>query len=108
MLRFPVFPGTTTPATALAQAIALQRTFLTVWIGSNDVLGAAQTAVVLDGVTMTTRADFQTRYTQLLGALRQARPNAPILVATIQDVTGVRDHGQALPRQPGRPVRTSR
>jgi len=86
VLRFPVFPGTTTPATALTQAIALQPTFLTVWIGSNDVLGAAQTAVVMDGVTMTTKADFQTRYTQLLGALRQARPNAPILVATIQDV----------------------
>ena len=86
VLRFPVFPGTTTPATALAQAIALQPSFLTVWIGSNDVLGAAQTAVVLEGVTMTTRADFRTRYTQILGALRQARPNTPILVATIQDV----------------------
>jgi lysophospholipase L1-like esterase len=86
VLRFPVFPGTTTPATALAQAIALQPTFVTVAIGSNDVLGAAQSAVVVDGVTMTTKADFQTRYTQLLGALRQARPNAPILVATIQDV----------------------
>lgn len=86
VLRFPVFPGTTTPATALAQAIALQPTFLTVWIGSNDVLGAAQTGVVVDGVTMTTKADFQTRYTQLLGALRQARPNPPILVGTIQDV----------------------
>ncbi|HVN33421.1 MAG TPA: SGNH/GDSL hydrolase family protein [Thermoanaerobaculaceae bacterium] len=86
VLRFPVFPGTTTPATALAQAIALQPTFLTVWAGSNDILGAAQTAVVLDGVTMTTTADFRTRYTQILGALRQARPNTPILVATIQDV----------------------
>jgi lysophospholipase L1-like esterase len=86
VLRFPVFPGTTTPATALAQAIALQPTFLTVWIGADDALTAAQTAVVIDGVTMTTRADFQTRYTQILGALRQARPNTPILVATIQDV----------------------
>jgi lysophospholipase L1-like esterase len=86
VLRFPVFPGTTTPATALAQAIALQPTFITVAIGSNDALGAAQSAVVLEGVTMTTRADFRTRYTQLLGALRQARPNTPILVATIQDV----------------------
>ena len=86
VLRFPVFPGTTTPAPAVAQAIALQPTFITVAIGSNEVLGAVEAAVVVDGVTMTTKADFQTRYTQLLGALRQARPNASIMVATIQDV----------------------
>ena len=86
VLRFPVFPGTSTPATAVAQAIALQPTFITVAIGSNEALGAAESAVVLDGVTLTTKADFQTHYTQLLGALRQTRPNASIMVATIQDV----------------------
>ena len=86
VLRFPVFPGTSTPAPAVAQAIALQPTFITVGIGSNEALGAAEAAVVIDGVTMTTLADFQTQYTQLLGALRQARPSATIMVATIQDV----------------------
>jgi len=86
VLRFPVFPGTTTPAPAIAQALALQPTFLTVWIGANDLLGAAQTAVAIEGVTMTSRATFQTQYTQLLATLHQARPNAPILVATLQDV----------------------
>lgn len=83
VLRFPVFPGTTTPATALAQAIALQPTFITVFIGLNDVFGAVQTSVVIDGVTMTPALDFQVQYTQLIGALRQARPNTPIMVATL-------------------------
>jgi lysophospholipase L1-like esterase len=89
VLRFPVFPGTETPATALAQAIALQPTFLTVWIGSNDVLGAALTGVALDGVTMTTKLDFQIRYTALIGALRQARPNASIVVGNLVDVEAI-------------------
>ncbi len=89
VLRFPVFPGTSTPAPAVAQAIALQPTFITVWIGSNDVLGAALTGVVVDGVTMTTKLDFQVRYTTLIGALRQARPNAPIVVGNLVDVEAI-------------------
>ena len=87
VLRFPVFPGTTTPAPAIAQALALQPTFLTVWIGSNDVLGAALSGVAIEGVTMTPALQFQTEYTTLLGTLRGARPNAPILVGNIPDVT---------------------
>jgi len=89
VLRFPVFPGTETPATALAQALALQPTFLTVWIGSNDVLGAALTGVAVDGVTMTSKLDFQVRYTTLIGALRQARPSTPIVVGNIVDVEAI-------------------
>ncbi|HQU33711.1 MAG: hypothetical protein B7Z68_00060 [Acidobacteria bacterium 21-70-11] len=86
VLRFPVFPGTSTPATALAQAIALQPTFVTAWIGADDVLGTVLTGVVLDGVTMTPAAVFQSNYTTILGALRQASPNAPIVVGNIPDV----------------------
>ena len=41
ILRFPVFPGTDVPAPAIAQAIALNPSFVTMWIGSNDILGAA-------------------------------------------------------------------
>jgi hypothetical protein len=43
--------------------------------------------VVLDGVTMTTKADFQERYTMLLGALRQQLPNATIVAINISDET---------------------
>jgi lysophospholipase L1-like esterase len=89
VLRFPVFPGTTIPATALAQALALEPTFLTVWIGSDDVLGAAETAVAIDGVTMTPTLQFQTEYTTLIGTLRGARPNTPIVVGNIPNVASV-------------------
>jgi hypothetical protein len=73
--------------TALELAIGAQGTFYTVWIGGDDVSGAVLTAVAVDGVTMTTKADFQTRYTQLLGALHQALPNATIVVVNLADET---------------------
>ncbi len=88
VLRFPVFPGTTTPAPAIAQALALQPTFLTVWIGANDVLGVLS-GVAIEGVTMTPALQFQTEYTTLVGTLRGARPNAPILVGNIPDVLAI-------------------
>jgi len=89
VLRFPVIPGTSTPGTAIAQGIGAAGTFYTVWIGNNDVLGAALSGVALDGVTLTPKATFQTQYTQLLGALRQSRPNAGIVVGTIPDVAAI-------------------
>ena len=87
VLRFPVLPGTTTPATALAQAIAAQGTFYTVEIGGDDVIGAVQTGLPLDGVTMTSVANFTADYTTLLGALRQERPSATIVVMNLSDET---------------------
>ncbi|HVN75645.1 MAG TPA: SGNH/GDSL hydrolase family protein, partial [Thermoanaerobaculaceae bacterium] len=87
VLRFPVLPGTTTPATALAQAIGAQGTFYTVEVGGDDVIDAVETGVVLDGVTMTTTANFQADYTTLLGAIRQQRPSAGIVVMNLTDET---------------------
>lgn len=89
VLRFPVIPGTSTPGTAIAQGIGAAGTFYTVWIGNNDVLNAALTGVALDGVTLTPTATFQTQYTTLLGALRQSRPSAGIVVGTIPDVGAI-------------------
>ncbi|MEW6338618.1 MAG: SGNH/GDSL hydrolase family protein [Acidobacteriota bacterium] len=74
---------------AYKQAIGAQGTFYTVWIGNNDVLGAALSGVALDGVTLTPKADFQTQYTTLLGAIRQMRPSAGIVVLNVPDVTTV-------------------
>ncbi len=71
--------------TALEQAIGAQGTFYTVWIGGDDVSGAVLTAVAVDGVTMTTKLDFQTQYTTLIGGLRQQRPNATIVVVNLAD-----------------------
>ncbi len=75
--------------TALQQAISLSPTFVTVWIGNNDVLGAALAGVALEGVTLTPKAVFQQEYTALIGALRQYLPSAGIVVATVPDVTSI-------------------
>ncbi|MEP0775630.1 MAG: hypothetical protein HRF46_14890 [Acidobacteriota bacterium] len=89
VLRFPVFPGTTTPAPAVAQAVALPGTFYTVWIGNNDVLGAALTGVAVDDVTLTRKEVFQAQYTALLGVLKQGAPSAKMMVANIPDVASI-------------------
>jgi len=75
--------------TAIQQAIGAGGTFYTVWIGNNDVLGAVTTGVALDGVTLTPAATFQTQYATLLGALKQNRPGAAIMVANIPAVTAI-------------------
>lgn len=74
---------------AYKQAIGAQGTFYTVWAGNNDVLGAALSGVAIDGVTLTPKADFQTQYTTLLGAIRQMRPSAGIVVLNVPDVTTI-------------------
>jgi lysophospholipase L1-like esterase len=72
--------------TAVQQAIGLQGTIYTVWAGNNDVLGAALSGVAIDGVTLTPAAAFQQQYATLLGAIRQYRPSAAIVVATVPNV----------------------
>ena len=87
VLRFPKIPNTNIDGTALNQAIAARPTFLTVWIGNNDILGAALAAVPIDGVTMTPVAVFQQQYRTLLATLRSQLPTAKIVVANIPNVT---------------------
>jgi lysophospholipase L1-like esterase len=55
--------------TALEQAIGAQPTFMTVWIGSNDVLGAVLAATPIDGITMTPVEFFAGLYGNAIGAL---------------------------------------
>ncbi len=55
--------------TALEQSIGLQPTFMTVWIGGNDVLGAVLAATPIDGVTMTPVELFAGLYQNAIGAL---------------------------------------
>ena len=55
--------------TALEQAIGLQPTFVTVWIGNNDILPAWAAATPIEGVTMTPVAQFQQLYQNAIGAL---------------------------------------
>ncbi len=74
--------------TALEQAIALNPTFVSVWIGNNDVLSAATAATPIEGVTMTPVANFKQMYETALGALA-TNTNADIMVINIPDVTAI-------------------
>jgi len=72
--------------TAADQASAQRPTFMTVWIGGNDVLGA-----VLDGTpaSLTPLADFTRDYNALLDKLVAANPNTGIVVGSVADVTAI-------------------
>ncbi len=48
--------------TQLQQAVSLSPTFVTLWIGSNDVLGAVTNGRAIDGVTMVPLASFRAAY----------------------------------------------
>ncbi len=73
ILRIPQVPdpgtGQLIPFTALTQAIAQDPTFVTLWIGNNDILGAVVAGTPIDGVSMTPLDIFQQLYGQALGAL---------------------------------------
>ena len=73
--------------TMVQQALVQQPTFVTVWLGNNDVLGAATSGIVIDGVTLTPRAEFRTAYRTILGAVAQS--GAQMAVANIPDVTAL-------------------
>ncbi|MGH9361765.1 MAG: SGNH/GDSL hydrolase family protein [Thermoanaerobaculia bacterium] len=73
--------------TQLQQALALQPTFATVWIGNNDVLAAATSGRVIDGVTLTTLASFETDFRAIVTALNAA--GARLALGNIPDVTAI-------------------
>jgi lysophospholipase L1-like esterase len=74
--------------TAIEQAIGLNPTFVTAWIGNNDILGAAIAGTPLDGITMTPLDIFQGLYEQALGALA-TYTSADVVVFTIPSVTAI-------------------
>ena len=72
--------------TQVEAALDANPTFASVWIGNNDVLGAAlagNTALITDG------ADFENRYTALLDSLEQADDLQGALLIGVPDVTKV-------------------
>lgn len=73
--------------TQLELAAVQQPTFATVWIGNNDVLGAATSGIVIDGVTLTPTAQFTDALVQILGTLDAV--GAQMAVANIPDVTAI-------------------
>lgn len=55
--------------TALEQAIGMQPTFMTLWIGNYDALGAVIAGTAIDGVTLTPIDVFGGLYNNAVGAL---------------------------------------
>lgn len=76
--------------TVLQQAAALKPTFVTVFIGNNDELGAVTSAIVVDGVTLTPRASFKSKYETILKTLQTAQGGASKgVVFTLPDATSI-------------------
>lgn len=73
--------------TALQEAAFLHPTFATVWIGNNDVLAAATSGRVIEGVTLTPVANFEADYRTIANTLQAV--GAKLAFATIPDVTAI-------------------
>ncbi len=73
--------------TALQQAVQQNPTFVTIWIGNNDALGAATSGIVIDGVTLTPLARFETDLRAIASAI--AATGAKMAFANIPDVTTI-------------------
>jgi lysophospholipase L1-like esterase len=71
----------------VAQAVAARPTFVTVWIGNNDVVGAVIRGRAVEGVTVTPAAAFRASFQQLITALRAT--GARIVAANLLDVTAI-------------------
>jgi hypothetical protein len=86
--RIASIPSVSTIVGDAATAFANGGTFLTFWLGNDDVLGYA-TAGGSVAVPLTTNDDFNTRYNTALNTLLAAAPNAKGVVANIPDVTSL-------------------
>ncbi|HEX7185496.1 MAG TPA: SGNH/GDSL hydrolase family protein [Thermoanaerobaculia bacterium] len=73
--------------TAVQQAVALRPTFVTIWIGNNDVLAAATSGRVIEGVTLTPVASFEADFRAIAAAI--AATGADMAFANIPDVTSI-------------------
>jgi lysophospholipase L1-like esterase len=73
--------------TQVQQIVGSRPTFVTVWIGNNDVLGAAVRGRAVDGVTLTPAPVFRQVYGQIISTLRAS--GARIVAANLPDVTTI-------------------
>ncbi|MEO8502884.1 MAG: SGNH/GDSL hydrolase family protein [Acidobacteriota bacterium] len=83
ILRNPAFQNTT----ALQQAFSLHPTFVTIWIGNNDVLGATTSGRVIEGVTLTPIASFQADFRTVVNTI--AASGAKMAIANIADTSSI-------------------
>lgn len=73
--------------TQLQQGLSLRPTFATLWIGNNDVLGAATSGRVIEDVTLTSLGQFEPKYRAAVQAI--AASGAKMAIANIPDVTNI-------------------
>ena len=73
--------------TQVAQVVAARPSVVTVWIGNNDVLGAAVRGRAIDNVTLTPAATFRQAYQQLITTL--VNTGARVFAANLPDVTSI-------------------
>lgn len=77
----------------VAQALALHPTFMTVWIGANDVLGYATSGGTVGtlgpGSGPTDPTQFAALYNAMMNTLLAGAPNAKFAIANIPDVTDI-------------------
>ncbi|AYB33361.1 hypothetical protein [Chryseolinea soli] len=86
--RIASIPSVSTIIGDAAKAFGNGGTFLTFWLGNDDVLGYA-TAGASAAVPLTTNDDFNTRYNTALNTMLSASANAKGVVANIPDVTSL-------------------
>jgi lysophospholipase L1-like esterase len=70
--------------TQIQQALSLHPTFVLVHIGGNDVLGAVLSGMAIEGVTLTSVAQFQGCYHSLLGAIASVGAKMAVSVPPIR------------------------
>src|SRR5262249_28921818 len=71
--------------TALAQAVGLKPTFVTLWIGNDEILGAVLRGRAVEGLTLTPAETFRTNVQGIVKTLRDA--GATIMVGNVLDLT---------------------
>lgn len=75
--------------TQTEMAARVQPTFVSVWIGNNDVLGAATNSTNAgDSTKITSSANFNVRYAAMMGELDNIGPNGAILIG-VANVTAI-------------------
>lgn len=92
--RFASNPGT---STILGEATAANPTFFSLWIGNNDVLGYA-TGGASNPASLTSNADFQTRFTNVVTDL-MTETSAEGVVINIPSFLGLA-YFRAVPHNP--------
>ncbi|MDQ2977652.1 MAG: SGNH/GDSL hydrolase family protein [Acidobacteriota bacterium] len=72
---------------AIDETNLLNPDLVSVWIGNNDVLGAALAGVAIENVTMTPKATFDAKFIGVLSGLRAT--GRTLVVLNVPDVTAV-------------------